>query len=86
MPRVLDAVYHWDVDDDNFDLEQRLKDEAKRKSRYDHRLAAVSITGAVVFTVVGLPTQNGWVAFIVAVVAASFVNLVVKESFRIDDN
>jgi hypothetical protein len=68
------------------EIEKRLKDQAKREARYEHRISAVGLTFVAVLVVVGLPSQNGWLAFIAALIAASLVNLSLKESHNIDDN
>jgi len=89
--------YSWPMEEDDMmrrmrehaeEVERRLKAEAKSEQRYKHRLWFISMTFVIVFVVVALPTQNEseWLPFIAASLAAAFVNLLLRESHRIDDN
>ena len=64
------------------EFEKRLKNQA----RYEHRIEAAGMTFFVVLVVVGLLSQNGWLAFIAALIAGSLVNQFLKESHNSDDN
>ncbi len=91
VPQVLSMSYSWPMEED--DMVRRMRENAeqverrlKAEQRYEHRLWSISITFLIVFVVVDLPTQNEWLPFIAASLAAAFVNLLLRESHRIDDN
>lgn len=68
------------------EIEKRLKREARAWNHYEHRLRRTSITWAVVFVGIELPTGNEGLAFIVATVSAIVVYRMLLESKRISND
>ena len=51
----------------------------RKQAEYRNRISAASITFVILIFIVGLPSQNGWIAFIAASVASGIVYSVMKQ-------